>query len=480
VQLQIRSYGQLDTRRLSQSQKIGRDDLWHEILNIIDIQKHFSNFQETIQRLNIRTQDIWNFDETGFRIGCLQSQLVFTRVENKAVYISDPENRELVTSMECISADGRSINPMIIMAGIVFKEKHFDNNLNGQTLLAMSESGYTNDMLSYEWIKHFNRETKEGAQNRQRLLVMDGHGSHLTREFVTYCYENRITPFLLPPHSTHLLQPLDIGVFQSFKHYHQEVLEESIRFGGIDYNKTDFLASFRKMRDLTFKQRVIRSAFKKAGLVPYNPQIVLDQLRTFNPPVQPTTPPASESTNHIQDFTVSPALNLEAIQKYSEYINTRLSQAIVNHSTFTADIATVIQKRDKAMMTLTLSGRLAEEELHAKRAAELEKTRRKSGNRQVQTYGTIYANDGRLRIAARNQAEDDAKAAIEARKDHQELLKQIRRESECARKEEVERIDIAIQLVSKYYPKNERIGYHVRRRYIKVLMELRGQSQLIG
>ena len=62
------------------------------------------------------------------------------------------------------------------------------------------------------------------------MFVMDGHGSHLTKEFVDYCYEPevKISVFLLPPHSTYILQPLDIGVFQSFKHYHQELLEESI------------------------------------------------------------------------------------------------------------------------------------------------------------------------------------------------------------------------------------------------------------
>jgi len=209
-----------------------------------EIEKHFQFFQKLMLDLDIRLEDVWNFDETGFRIGCLLGQIVFTHTENKAVYISDPENRELVTSMECISASGETIDPMVILQGIIFKEKHFDNNLDGRTLMAMSESGYTNDMLSYEWIKHFDMQTREKAAGRRRLLIMDGHGSHHTKEFISYCINNKITPYLLPPHTTHLLQPLDIGVFQSFKHHHQEILEESIRFGGIEYEKADFLASF--------------------------------------------------------------------------------------------------------------------------------------------------------------------------------------------------------------------------------------------
>ena len=94
------------------------------------------------------------------------------------------------------------------------------------------------------------------------MLVMDGHGSHLTIEFVNYCYQPnvKILVFLLLVHSTHILQLLGIGVFESFKHYHQEVLEEAVRYRGVNYKKPDFLAAFQRMWDLTFKKRIIYSA----------------------------------------------------------------------------------------------------------------------------------------------------------------------------------------------------------------------------
>jgi hypothetical protein len=45
---------------------------------------------------------------------------------------------------------------MIIIASCVMKEKHFMNNLDDDIILAVSESGYTNDILSYSWLEHFN------------------------------------------------------------------------------------------------------------------------------------------------------------------------------------------------------------------------------------------------------------------------------------------------------------------------------------
>jgi hypothetical protein len=108
------------------------------------------------------------------------------------------------------------------MQGKVFLQKHFNNRLPDGSILTFSETGYINDQLCLEWIRHFDKGTKDPIRHpiQARLLIMDGHGSHLTFEFMDICKEANIILFLLPLHSTHLLQPLDIGIFQGYKHYH--------------------------------------------------------------------------------------------------------------------------------------------------------------------------------------------------------------------------------------------------------------------
>jgi DDE superfamily endonuclease len=367
--------------------------------------KHFFNFQRAVRSLRVPKYNIYNFDETGFRIGCLSGQLVFTRTK-KQVYISDPDNRELVTSMECICADGSAIQPMIIIAGCVMKEKHFMNNLDDDVLLAVSETGYTNDMLSYQWLEHFNDQTEEKARGQNRLLVMDGHGSHLTKEFMDFYYKHKICPFLLPPHSTHLLQPLDVGVFQSFKHYHQELLEDSIRFGGIDYKKDDFLFSFQQMRNLTFRPHIISRAWKLAGLVPSNPQIVLRQMEVMSTP-EPELEFFSENfLAPTISFNDTPK-TLVAIEQYSSYINTRLASAIDKTIELSPSVARAVEKRDKGSRIMLFQAKLVEEQLEQRKEIEaIKASRRARGNKQVQKYGVIRAGDARLRMIARDEAED--------------------------------------------------------------------------
>jgi hypothetical protein len=44
-----------------------------------------------------------------------------------------------------------------------------------------------------------------------QLLILDGHTSHVSLSFIEYCEQQYIIPLCLPPHSTHILRPLDVG-----------------------------------------------------------------------------------------------------------------------------------------------------------------------------------------------------------------------------------------------------------------------------
>ncbi len=50
-----------------------------------------------------------------------------------------------------------------------------------------------------------------------KLLFLDGHASHLTLELVEKAKANNIILFKLPAHASHLIQPLDVGVFKTTK-----------------------------------------------------------------------------------------------------------------------------------------------------------------------------------------------------------------------------------------------------------------------
>ena len=69
---------------------------------------------------------------------------------------------------------------------------------------------------------------------------MDGHSSHATVEFFHFCIQNKIICLCLPPHSTHVLQPLDVGLFSPLQKRYSEELDKWQRRGHTQINKGDF------------------------------------------------------------------------------------------------------------------------------------------------------------------------------------------------------------------------------------------------
>ena len=61
--------------------------------------------------------------------------------------------------MEVISVDGAVIDEMLILSGRVYLER-FYYELQGETLVGLSDTGYSNDELAYEYIQHFERQSR--------------------------------------------------------------------------------------------------------------------------------------------------------------------------------------------------------------------------------------------------------------------------------------------------------------------------------
>ena len=177
-----------------------------------------------------------------------------------------------------------------------------------------------------KWLKHnFEPHTHEKAEGRTRLLIFDGHGSHTTPDVLRHCILNNIQVTLLPAHSSHLTQPLDIGVFSSMKAHMTRELDRYIRTQIPRIQKAEWLDAFIKARPLAFTHSHIFSGWSGTGLFPFNPQKVLSRILLL----APIEPPSHESTPEFQspflhpDLTSSPIESLAmamanaAIQQYA-------------------------------------------------------------------------------------------------------------------------------------------------------------------
>ena len=79
----------------------------------------------------------------------------------------------------------------------------------------------------------------------------------MTISFHNLATKNKIVLFRLLPHFTHLTQPLDVGVFQPFKHYYTDTIDKAVRLGDEKFGKLEFLTVFQSFRHQTFKSTTI-------------------------------------------------------------------------------------------------------------------------------------------------------------------------------------------------------------------------------
>ena len=109
-------------------------------------------------------------------------------------------------------------------------------------------------------------------------MILDGHILHINYKFLRYCQQNDITVFCLPLHSTHLLQPLDVGLFSQLRSHYRKAVEDYFLTTNIGINRDLFFPIDKQARALTYTAANVASAFKKCGIVPFNPRPVLSQL----------------------------------------------------------------------------------------------------------------------------------------------------------------------------------------------------------
>jgi hypothetical protein len=277
------------------------------------ITEWFDLVQKTTLKYGIHKDDIYNFDETGFAMGLTATAKVVTRAEYYGRRsLLQPGNREWVTAIECTGASGYSLPPMVIFKAKLFTKGWAQElKLPGDWQFQVSPNGWTSDEIGLYWLKKvFIPSTSSRLKGIYRLLVLDGHGSHLTPKFDEICSENRIIPICMPPHSSHLLQPLDVGCFAVLKRAYGKCVEDLMRSGQNHIDKLDFLDAFPDARIEAFKAETIKNSFSVTGLVPYDPNRVISKL---NIQLRTPTPPPSRGS---QSSAYQTPLNYKQLQKH--------------------------------------------------------------------------------------------------------------------------------------------------------------------
>ena len=82
----------------------------------------------------------------------------------------------------------------------------------------MSKSGWSNTKIFSQYMQeHLIKYLPARSENSYALVLYDGHKSHVSLPLIEWAKENYIILFVLSPHCSHSLQPLDVSCYGPFE-----------------------------------------------------------------------------------------------------------------------------------------------------------------------------------------------------------------------------------------------------------------------
>ena len=268
----------------------------------------FNLFQSLKEEHEIEIEDIYNMNEKGFMQGIIAKLRVMISKYEKKAHMTQCDNREWVSLIECISMNERVLKPWIIFKGKVQQKVWYEVLKEGH--IAVSENDWIDNELSLAWIrKCFDSEIKICQKGEYRMLLIDDHASHITTQVIDYCVSQKIILLCLSTHIIHLLQSLDVEIFASlttaYKSYVQRITRLETSYS---IDKTDFLEIYQQARHEAITSLNIRKSWTATKLLPFSLELILqhfpskklDQPQQYNIVIRSTTP--AEATVTYIDF----------------------------------------------------------------------------------------------------------------------------------------------------------------------------------
>ncbi|KAF5323198.1 hypothetical protein D9758_016723 [Tetrapyrgos nigripes] len=141
------------------------------------VKSWFDLLESEVVAKNVPAECQWGMDETNLQRGNLATQRVAKVWGKKMAHKQGGANKEMITAIVTIGANGEALAPTLIFKGEHIYDRWIQDNPTNATF-ATSLNGWTDQEVCKEWLRDvFEPATQEKANGQLRVLYMDGHSS---------------------------------------------------------------------------------------------------------------------------------------------------------------------------------------------------------------------------------------------------------------------------------------------------------------
>jgi hypothetical protein len=367
---------------------------------------------------------IFNVDETGFALGTTLPSKVLIRRGDTIAFKKISGRQEWITAIECIGASGVALPPLLIFKAKYTNTAWIPASTPKNWKFSTSTSGWTSDNHAYEWLTTlFEPETRRN-DGKRRLLLLDGHGSHLTARFIAFCIDKSIDLVVLPPHTSHILQPLDVGVFSPLKRALSTEIEKLFRLDTRRIPRIEWTEAYITARNRALIPRSIESSFRASGIYPLSPITILSTLRMPTPTSRVTPSPITIPNDLDRSLLDSSPPEGTELREATSLVN-----SIVRSSTLETPVKRYIERSGLALERTTSENTLLRKELTEARELLRVRKERKKGKR-VAIKGKFVFNTKEILELVEEAEAEASKGKLKKRRITRAITPEIEDEEE--------------------------------------------------
>lgn len=197
--------------------------------NRTNVGQFFTLLEELMKKFYFPPSCIYNYDETGITTVPNKPTKILSLRGKKQVGSLSSAERGTTTVEICCNAIGQFIPPLIIFPRIR-RNPLFETGLPPETRAVYHPSGWMqSEIFAPIWMNHFIQYAKP-SETHPVLLILDGHATHVKNiNLIEMARENNTHILVLPPHTSHRMQPLDVSFMYPVSVYYEQAVKSWLR-----------------------------------------------------------------------------------------------------------------------------------------------------------------------------------------------------------------------------------------------------------